>query len=401
MIEGKERLMASVEPEIADLVGHFDFTNPDHVRRMWEFFDWARVHAPVMYTDAPPGYWLVCSYEYVHEIASDPGTFSSSEIIPGGAGGLRPPLDRDPPEHRDYRRILKPYFSARYLGQFEAPMRELAVSRIEKWLSARRCELLSDYAEPFSADALSLVVLDEHDEARLRRATEAIKRLGREPTNPDVHAAQEVIVREFFEDRKAAGHERDDPLFALTRGEVCGRPLSEEEQIGTVATLFGGGLDTTKGTIGNIMLRLIEFPELQRRIGARGWTRDLDEYLRLDSTLVAQGRVATRDVDFHGHPIRKGDPILIHLASADRDARYFDSPAELHFDRKGGGVHAAFGIGIHRCIGAPFARLQIQIALEELFGRIVNPRLQKGTVIEQEPGQVYAPAAVPIQFDVR
>jgi cytochrome P450 len=391
----------SLTADIEDLVGHFDFTNSEHVRRMWEFFNWARQHAPIMYTDAAPGYWLVSSFEYVHEIASDPATFSSSQIIPGGTGGgIRPPLDRDPPEHRDYRRLLNPYFTGRHLEQFEAPLRKLAADRIERWIGNGQCELLSDYAEPFSADALSIVVLDEHNEERLRRATEAVKRLAREPTNPEVHRAQEVVVREFFADRKATGVERDDPLSALTRGEVCGHRLTEEQQIGTVATLFGGGLDTTKGTIGNIMIRFLEFPELQARVGTENWTKDLDEYLRLESPLVAQGRIATRDVDFHGQQIREGDAILIHLASANRDEQQFDAPDDLRFDRPSAALHAAFGIGIHRCIGAPFAKLQIQIAFEELFAKITRPRLQTGVEIEREPGQVYAPVGVPIEFDV-
>jgi cytochrome P450 len=353
-----------------------------------------------MYTDARPGYWLVSTYEYAREIASDPATFSSAEIIPGGAGGLRPPIDRDPPEHRDYRLILNPYFSARHLEQFEEPLRALAANRIGTWLHKGRCELLSEYAEPLSADALSLVVLDERDEERLRRATQAVKRMGREPTNQDAHRAQEAVVREFFADRKAATVQRDDPVTALSRGVVCGRPLSEDEQLATVTTLFGGGLDTTKGAIGNMMLRLIECPELQSRVGTPGWAKDIDEYLRLDSPIVAMGRVATRDVDFHGHLIREGDPVLFHLASADRDEKQFRSPDTLSFDRKGDAVPAAFGIGIHRCIGAQFARMQIRIAFEELFRAITNPRLQEGAAIEREPGQIYSPVAVPLEFDL-
>jgi len=149
-----------------------------------------------------------------------------------------------------------------------------------------------------------------------------------------------------------------------------------------------------------MMLRFIASPELQQRVGTSGWIKDVDEYLRLDSTIVAQGRIATRDVDFHGQLFRKGDPILIHLASANRDESQFEAAGELCLARKGGALHAGFGIGIHRCIGAPFARLQIQIVFEELFLKITNPRLQQGTVIEREPGQVNSPVAVPIEFDV-
>ena len=98
--------------------------------------------------------------------------------------------------------------------------------------------------------------------------------------------------------------------------------------------------------------------------------------------------------------MKAGDRIALHYASANRDERYFDHSDQLDFDREKN-PHVAFGIGLHRCLGLHFARLQIAIAFEELLARVTNIRIAPGARIEASHGVILAPDHLPIEFDIR
>ena len=132
-----------------------------------------------------------------------------------------------------------------------------------------------------------------------------------------------------------------------------------------------------------------------------GWLAgDLDEFLRLETPITFLARTVTRDTEVNGCPMHAGDRLALHYASANRDERYFDDSAQLSFDREKN-PHVAFGIGLHRCLGLHFARLQIGIAFEEILARMTNFRLAPGGEVRMANGVILAPESLPIEFDLR
>jgi cytochrome P450 len=385
---------------IEQLAPHFDLYDPAHGERLWDVLDYARDQCPVLRTDATPGYYIVARYDDVRTVAEDPATYSSAEPGLLGTPIRMPPVTEDPPTHAEYRRQLNPLFARTALAKFEAGMRADAATLVKAASATGRMEFMNDFAIAITARNLAKVVLDEHDEDRLHRAVEAVSRISSEGT-PEAFMDTAAIAGEFLSDRAADVSGQNDVLSAIVTATVEGRPLTMEEQVGVVVVLFLGGLDTTKATLGNMMRHLIEQPALEAQFRDTAWRNEnLDEFLRYETPVTFQARTVTHDTELNGCPLKAGDRIALHFASANRDPERFQNPADLVFDR-GGNPHAAFGLGIHRCIGLHFARMQIEIAWDALLDQLTNFRLVPGEHVEMARGVVLTPERLPIEFDYR
>lgn len=383
-----------------ELARHFDLFDIEHVRRKWEVLEYGRKRCPVIHTDADEGYYIVTRYEDVRAVAEDPATFSSEQPGLRGVPIRMPPLTEDPPRHNQFRRLLNKYFSRSFLLMYEDVLRASANEIIDGFIDAGRFEFIHDFAIPLTAAALARVILDDDNQDRIAAAVVIATRIGSEGT-PQAFFDMTEHARTCLEDRAAAGSKRDDVLAAIVSATVDGRPLTSEEQVGIVTVLFTGGLDTTKGAMGNIAHHLATVPGLEERVRDPEWVRsDLDEFLRYESPVMFQARTVTKDTVLSGCPLRAGDRLAIHFASANRDEARFEHPDELRFDRERN-PHAAFGLGIHRCIGAQFARLQIEVAFSELLGRVGHLRIPAGEHVEMAPGVVHTPETLPLEFERR
>jgi cytochrome P450 len=249
-------------------------------------------------------------------------------------------------------------------------------------------EFMNDFAIAITARNLAKVVLDEHDDDRLRRAIEAVTRISSEGT-PEAFMDTAAVAEEFLRDRAADAAGQTDVLSAIVTATVAGRPLTMEEQVGVVVVLFLGGLDTTKATLGNMMRHLIEQPDLEANFRDTAWRNEhLDEFLRYETPVLFQARTVTQDTELNGCPLKAGDRLALHFAAANRDPERFENPAELVFDR-GPNPHAAF------------ARMQIEIAWDALLDRLTNFRLAAGEHVEMAGGVVLTPERMQIEFDYR
>ncbi|MFA3843109.1 cytochrome P450 [Streptomyces aureus] len=388
-------------PPVEELVHHLDLFDPAHHERVWEVLKHAREsECPVIKTDADHGYFIITTYDDLRDVANDPETFSSVEPALRGVPVRLPPISEDPPIHTDFRKLLNPYFSRSYLQRYEQSMRYTARELLEPLLAKGRMEFMSDFALPFTAANLTRLVLDEKDQARLARAKDASVRISTENTQQAWFDLAQVAT-EFLAEREASGTEADDLLSAIGNGSVAGRPLTAEEQVGIVATLFIGGLDTTRAALGNITRRMAEDSTIEARLREPDWLAgDLDEFLRFESPITFLARTVTRDTEVNGCPMHAGDRVALHYASANRDEQHFDKADELALDRKKN-PHLAFGIGRHRCLGLHFARLQIGIGIEEILNRITHVRLAPGAEVAMANGVILAPETLPIEFDLR
>jgi len=386
---------------VEDLLPHLDLYDLEHRKRLWEALAHARGSAyPVIKTDADNGYYVITRYDDLREVAYDPETFSSVEPALRGVPVRMPPVSEDPPIHHDFRKILNPYFSRSYLSRYAGNIRATARELLDSVVPAGQMEFIHDFALPYTAENLSRVVLGETSKERVERARVAGLRLSTEGT-PQAFIDLAHVAEEFLHERTSSGIDGNDVLSAIVNGTVMGRPLTMEEKIGTITTLFTGGLDTVRGALSNIVRHLAEDPGVEDRLRDPAWSRgDLDELLRLETPLAFLARTVTRDTEVNGCPMKAGDRVALHYASANRDADQFDDADRLRFDRQQN-AHVAFGIGIHRCLGMHFARLQIEIAIEELLARVTNLRIPDGVTIELSNGAILTPELLPLKFDRR
>ena len=360
---------------------------------------WSRSECPIVHTGFEGGQYLVTRHDDLRTVAKNPEIFSSA--MPGvmTVPVPLPPLDLDPPLHRDFRQFLNKFFSRPALMRYASEMEQLADSLIDAVIDKGSLEFVSQYAIPFTAGSLARVVLDDDDPDRMREAIDAVTAIS--TGGPEAYQRVAEIAAVILDERQANPGQRDDVLEALASATVeDGRNLRLDEQLGVVTVLLLGGLDTTRGAIAHIGRYLAEEPGLEARLRDPEWVkRDLDELLRHTSTVSVMARVVTQDNDLLGCPLKAGDRVSVHWASGNRDESKFDRPDELVFDRDRN-PHMAFGYGVHRCLGQHFARLQLEIAFNRLLARLSNFTITPGTTVKQTIGITpLAPEEMHLSFE--
>jgi cytochrome P450 len=389
----------SVE-EILERVDLFDDSQRDN---LVEALAVARSKCPVLHSEAWGGYYLVTKYADVRTVLEHPEIYSSAEPALTGALPVRLiPLDSDLPEHRDFRQLLNPYFSRSFLMRYEEEMRQIAREAIAAFIDRGELEFVEDFAIPFSAGSLARIVLVTDDKDLIDRGVRTVERTATDST-PEAFADVAAIAMEAMAEAAAHAEGREDVLAAIVTAEINGKPLPVEEQLGIITTLFLGGLDTTRGMLVNIAYHLATRPDVQARLENPDWWRGgaLDEFLRYEPTVAFMARTVTQDTEIGGTPLSKGDRVVVNFYSANRDEERFENADTLDLDRAGS-PHAAFGLGIHRCLGLNFARIQLAIAFEELLKVTTDFRLKPGSEIPRQMGvPLNSPAALHLEFDRR
>jgi cytochrome P450 len=376
----------------------WDYMSADHDRVKWEIFGYAREQCPVARTEEGGGFWLVTSYEDVKRVLEDWETFSSTESpITPSAVSLCPITD-DPPVQTAARQLLNPLFSRGAVAKYEPAMRSAARSLIANWIDRGSVELLTEFSGPYVAAVLTEAVFPDFGPEDLARASSIALRSSEDPS-PQVFIDLFGLCVEYLAAASERGVTADGVVYRLLNGTFDGKPIPEDKQLGMLGILMLGGLDTTRGAIGNIAYRVATTPGTEDRLRDPAWVkRDLDEFLRLDSPVSCMARVATRDVELNGAHIKAGERVQVRYDSANRDESRFHDADTLVFDEARSG-HAAFGFGVHRCVGSNLARLQIEVAFDELLKQVKNLRLAPGAEIVWMPGNTNALQAVNLEFD--
>ena len=387
-------------PGLPEVLSHFDIYDPRTSGMLNDVLHQAHRRCPVAHSDAHGGYYLVAGYDEAATVLGDDRRFSShgGKSIPNRQMLDMPPLDSDPPEHREYRRLLNRFFSKAGLARHEPAIRSIARSLIDGFAAGRRAEIVHDFAGPLTGAVLCRVILNLDDPELMAQAQARVQRIGEE-NSPGAWGELSGFLSKLIRDYQPDG--RDDVLNAIMTGSVQGRPLTDDEKLGMVIVLFLGGLDTTRAAIACIAGHLAVTPGLEERLRSTEWERsELDEFLRHDSVITALARTVTVDTELGGQPLKAGDRLLVHYYGANHDPRQFPNPDNLDFGRDRN-PHMAFGLGIHRCIGSNLARLQLRVAFDELLSRVHNIRLADGAELEYTPGPARHPATLPVVFDLR
>ncbi len=375
-----------------------DFFDEQHCARLDDELKWARGQCPVVHTNFGGGTHIVTSYADLRTVAVHPEIFSSSRPGLMEVPLALPPLDLDPPQHSQFRAFLNSRFSRAALLRYQPDLEQLADDLIDGFIDAGEVEFVGGFAIPFTAGTLAKVVLEDDDEERMRRGADAVTAVSVLGT-PESFAGVTELAAELMAERET--DPRDDFLQSVVEAKIGGeRPLTQEERLGLITLLLLGGLDTTRGTLAYIAQFLTEEPGLEERLRQPNWVdRDMDELLRFTSTVSVMGRVVMEDNDLLGVPLAKGDRVLVHWRSGNRDDAKFDDPDRLSFDRFPN-PHMAFGVGIHRCLGQYLARLQLEIGINRLLARLTNFRIAPGTSIRPSAGvAIGSPEEMHLQFD--
>jgi cytochrome P450 len=390
--------MTATENTLDSMLRTWDYMSAEHHRVKWEIFGHSRERCPVARTEEGGGFWLVTRYDDVKRVLEDWQTFSSTEspVMPSAVGLC--PITDDPPVQTAARQLLNPLFSRGAVAEYEPAMRAAARTLIANWIDRGSVELLTEFSGPYVADVLAEAIFPDFGPEDLKRGASIALRSSEDPS-PQVFIDLFGLCTEYLAAVRQRGVTSDGVVYRLLNGTFDGEPIPEDKQLGVLGILVLGGLDTTRGAIGNIAYRVATNPGTEDRLRDPAWVRrDLDEFLRLDSPVSCMARVATRDVELNGVLIRAGERVQVRYDSANRDESKFRDADRLVFDEPRSG-HAAFGFGVHRCIGSNLARLQIEVAFDELLRHVKNLRLAPDAEITWMPGNTNALGAVNLEFD--
>lgn len=315
---------------------------------------------------------MILRHEDIRKAAKDWKTFSSNAPfrvpIPSeeDVRSMRQlPVETDPPDHTDYRRIAEPFFLRAKDPGVIAQVESLIASMLTEAIAQDSIEVVRQFALPIQSRALAYLLNVPESEATtwISWGTHVFRDGGSKG------ASLETYLHQRFD--QALAHPGDDFFSALTRATFRGRPLTREEMMGFGNLTFAGGRDTVIHTISSVLAYLGRHPEslaFLREDPAR-IVHAGEEFFRLITPLTHIGRVCPVDTTVHGVPVKSQGRVSLCWASANRDESVFDAPDEVRLDRKPN-PHIAFGFGAHLCLGAAHARLVLRTLLQHCVERV-------------------------------
>jgi len=305
------------------------------------------------------------------------------------------PLEIDPPHHRKYRALVDPLVSPKAVLQLEISIRQLANDLIDKFIDKRECEFAKDFGRPLPVgvflDIMGLPrdMMDTFVRWAMGLLHAQNKQIAQQCMNEVTEYLQSVI-------REKAAKPDVQAVSAIVNGRPGGEPMSPKEIFGFVFFLFIAGLDTVFATLNNVFVWLAENPDRRQEIIDQpdNISNVVEELLRV-FTVTFSGRTLTQDYELRGVTLKKGDRVTSVLPACNYDPEIFPNPREVNFTRPRKPI-LAFAGGVHSCMGAHLARMEMKICIQEFLRRIPNFTLKPGAKIEYWPGGVVGPKNVPL-----
>jgi cytochrome P450 len=384
---------------------HFSGYAPQPFSEQEELLAYAQRRCPVVHSDAQGGFWLITRYADVKRVLQEADTFSSSNglAIPRNPNAPAiPPIDADRPIQTQYRAILNRFLSRAGVSGYEGEIRGIARELIRDFAEAGACDWVADFAERLPLRVLAQVLYGLDDEAELVALRTAISPISEDNTSAGADAAWRALagfMHRVIEGRTGKAV-RSDLVNAVMTGQVENRPLTEAEQVGMLGVLLLAGLKTTTHLIASVVHRLCEEPSIEERLREPNWVMYyLEELIRVSPVVAWVGRTVVRPARLGDAELRPGDMVMCHIGAADLDEEEFEAAKTVELGRRRN-RHLGFGVGPHRCIGSNLARLQVQVAVEELLAAGTNFRLQDvAEPVAFRAGVTYGPRRLMIKFD--
>jgi cytochrome P450 len=296
---------------------------------------------------------------------------------PGVLNGLEPPslLVIDPPEHERLRRLVSRAFTPRAIDRLRHRIQEIANALLDDLDGQTRCDLIASYASRIPIEVIAeMLGIPREEIPYLHELAEPGAKL-LTTTVPSWRDFQTALtaLREF--ERYSEAHiERlrrsggDDSILSAVLQES---DLTALEVRMFAGLLLGAGFITTTHALGNAVVSLVEHPGQLARLQANpeGWPNAVEETLRYNGVAQFGARVATRTLQIDDHTVFEGSTVFLSIAGANRDPAVFDHPGDFDTARVNARDHIGFGTGVHACLGAPLARMELNIGLRALFER--------------------------------
>lgn len=386
-----------------------DFVVPDHVptERVVDF-DYLREEAltrdpqaayetiaadhPLVWSGRNGGHWIATRYQTIHDVFLDHDLFSNfPRMIPATASLDKPQpfSDINPPDNLKYRRALQAALSPKAIEHFKLSAREIMVGLVEEVAPRGHCDFANEIAMLLPTSIimrwLDLPMKD------LRLLVELTDR-AIAGTDPEDRKAAKLATREYVDSIVAQRRETpgDDFISVLANARVGDRTATHEEARAMTQNLIGGGLDTVRNMMSFIAMFLARNPEHRRQLVDEpelipGAIEELLRYFAIPN----MGRSVTRDAEFHGVSLRRGDMMLLPLSLAGRDVSALADARDVDF-RRDKNRHLAFGTGAHLCPGMYLARAELAIFLEEWLKRIPDFRIAQDAPPVTRGGNILA-----------
>ncbi|MFM8304803.1 MAG: cytochrome P450 [Actinomycetota bacterium] len=363
----------------------------------YPFYDWVREQGPVWYYPLWD-VWLITGYEEAIAVYHDQQTWSNCNTVSGPFVTMSVPLEGDditeiieahrdelpfsdqlpsfdPPKHTEHRGLLLRLITPKRLKEQEERLWALADQTIDEFVERGQCELIQEYAIPFTLMVIAdlLGVPDEDREAF--RANLVLKvRPAKMEHKPLGYLYEQFTA--YIADRRA--HPRDEIMTEMAHATFPDGTLPSVDDVAKIAAnLFSAGGETTARLITMCLRTLGDHPEFQQRL------RDdpdlvapfVEEVLRTEAPLKGSFKLSRVPTTVGGVRLPAGTTVFVMTDAASRDPRQFECPAEFRLDRVNGRQHLAFGHGIHTCVGAPLARAETVATIERFLDRMADIRV--------------------------
>ena len=367
-----------------------------------------RSRCPVAKSSHWGGFWLLTGYDEVFDALHTPEIFSSRPDEQGvrgvppqpGAGSLVP-IDYDVPDVGFFRSFLLSALSPGSAREMQPMIREMANDFIDEFIERGTADVSEELFTPLPAQLiLRLLGLDASRWAEWVTWVHGfVHDVGVDPEG----AATKVMAMfaEIYQEISSARAQPQPGLLGeLVVAERDGRALTDDELANMVFLLILGGMDTTAGLTGNSLLLIDAQPELRKHILDDPSVLDqgTEEFLRYATPTLSLPRTVTKDIEFHGRHLKKGEQVLIMYAAANRDPSQFEDPETIDLSRKAT-RHMAFGLGVHRCLGSNLARVMFKTMLTELLTRATDLAVRTSEVVRYaDASSVYGVRHLPITF---
>lgn len=373
----------------------------------------ARSVKPIFYAETV-GRWIVTRESDVSSILRDPAGFSSDEAVtisplvleqmPDGYPLADAIAAVDPPRHTYMRKMAARFFTVRQSESLAPLVSELADELIDRFIDRGHADLAPEFCQRIPIQVVGALLEIESAAAQdlYDWAVDGLM-LQSQPNLSDPDRIAQVVrtqenlysfIQELIDDRRGTP-ERTDLITTLVQArEDDGTPtLTSREIVGIVGNVLTAGADTAATTMANCLVALLSERHLWERVVADPGLipRALEETLRHRPPFRMLPRTATERVTVGGVTFEPGDRLLLHVHSAHHDDQSFPEAGEFRLDRKNPKDHLGFGKGIHYCLGAPIARIEMRVALERLAARLPDLRLVDEAAARYSPGLVIMP----------
>ena len=373
-------------------------------------YRWLRDHAP-LYRNEQLDFWALSRFRDVLDASHDWQTYSSAEgttleRIDGAVFGERPMMIfMDPPRHDRLRKLVNRAFTPRRVAELEPFARATVLRLLEPLVAQGGGDVVKDLSALLPMEMIfTMLGVPEQDRVALRRHMDASLDRDRDTGNIPAHALEAMLAMlEYWQKlvEELRVRPNDGLISALLDAEIedddgTRTRLTDGEIVGFCSLLGVAGNETVTKLLANAAVLFARHPDEYAKILADPACIPgaVEEVLRYTSPSQYQGRVTTRDVEWHGGTVPRGARILLLTASANRDEREFPDADRFDVHRKVP-VALGFGQGIHFCLGASLARLEMRVALEEFGRRFPRFAIDESRCVRVHMSNVHGYESVP------